>query len=411
MTEPHDPSPANGAGYARREPKPKPPPIDFVQPQPEATDPFAPRWVRLADHPEMVTEGPPPQRWLLERSHGARTVGVLPRGRCGLLVGRGGVSKTYALIQLGVAVAAGGHWLGTFRVAEPGHVLLALAEEDLAEAQRRLWRTLNTLGLSRAERIDVASRIDLLPLAGQSVELTCAVDRGLVVETPAAELLRRHLGARGVAWALVAIDPLSRWAGGGAERDNEAATRFVQTMETFTAAPGDPTVLGAHHSAKAAARDGNADARGVSALHDGFRFVMALDPVEQDGQHAVRLRNTKNNYTLAFEDMLLVREDEPGIEGTLRPASTVETDELRPPDPDETASTRRRARVESDAAAVLEVIRAQPGIATRDLIAAASTQGLSRDRTYAGLAALADRIERRPGKRDSKHHYLRGQAP
>jgi hypothetical protein len=66
---------------------------------------------------------------------------------------------------------------------------------------------------------------------------------------------------------------------------------------------------------------------------------------------------------------------------------------------------RKRARVMADAETVMEVIRSQPGIATRDLISAAATKGVSRDRVYAAVSELGDRIERRPGKRDAKHHY------
>src|SRR5690606_14534133 len=113
------------------------------------------------------------------------------------------------------------------------------------------------------QRREIAERIHLLPLAGVSVALTCSPAPGVVSPTAAADELRRLLEARGVEWSLVILDPLSRWAGGGVEADNEAATRFCQTVESLTGVPGDPTVLVAHHSSKASTRDGAADARGV----------------------------------------------------------------------------------------------------------------------------------------------------
>src|SRR5690606_37428128 len=109
-----------------------------------------------------------------------------------------------------------------------------------------------------------ACRIHVLPLAGVSVALTCSPERGVIMATETAGALRKQLDARGVEWSLIIIDPLSRWAGGGVEADNEAATRFCQVVETLTTVPGNPSVLVAHHSSKMSAKDGSADARGVS---------------------------------------------------------------------------------------------------------------------------------------------------
>lgn len=68
----------------------------------------------------------------------------------------------------------------------------------------------------------------------------------------------------------------------------------------------------------------------------------------------------------------------------------------------------KRARVEADAETVMRIVTAQPGIGTRDLISTAAGSGLSRERVYAAIPALGSRIERRPGKRDAKHHYPAG---
>src|SRR5690606_628555 len=190
-------------------------------------------WVCLADVPEVLLEEPPPQVWLLSRWQDQRDHGVLPRGRTGLLTATGGVGKTYALIQLALAVASGGFWLDTFRAAEPGHVLLALAEEDLDEVRRRIWRAANAAELSTSERRAIADRLHILPLAGVSAALTSSPAPGVITATAVAEELRRLLEARGVDWSLVILDPLSRWAGGGVEADNEAATRFCQVVETL----------------------------------------------------------------------------------------------------------------------------------------------------------------------------------
>jgi len=280
------------------------------------TGALASRWVRLGEAPTLLLETPPPQRWLLMQDG----VGMLPRGRCGLLASTGGVGKTYSLIDLAIAVALGDKWLGTFDAPEPGHVLLALAEEDLDEARRRLWKTCNARQLSPAQRHLVAARLDVLPLAGASVALTTAGAGGAAVPTPTVGELHGQLCARCVPWALVVLDPLSRWAGGGVEADNENATRFVQVIETLTGVPGRPTVLVAHHSSKTSAKEGAADARGVTGLGDGFRWRATMDEVVRDDFKGVRLSNPKNNYARRFDPVFLLRSELPGTEGTLRPA-------------------------------------------------------------------------------------------
>lgn len=386
------------------------PHVDFEAPPPPK-DAFTGRWRSLAVHPDWLTTDPPPQRWLMTRSDRHRDIGVLPRGRAGVLVGAGGISKTYAVVQLAIAVALGGFWLDRFRIAEPGHVLLALAEEDEAEVRRRLWRACNAAGLSADERQAVAERIDVAPLAGVDVALTCGGEGGALELTDAAKALRKRLESRGVDWALVVLDPLARWAAGGTEKDNELATRFVQLMESLATVQGDPFVLGCHHSSKVSIKDGASDSRGVSGLRDGLRWMAVLDAIERDGLRAIRLRNHKSNLSPLFPDMLLLRSDEPGTEGTLRPASETEAEDFRTPDRAEALDTTRRERTIADAEVLRDVIAKSPGATMRDLIASARAKGLSRDRTYAALAELGDTVERRPGKRDAQHHYIRGSQP
>jgi RecA-family ATPase len=342
-------------------------------------------WICLRDAPDILSNEPPPQRWLLTRWHDRRDHGVLPRGKTGLVNATGGVGKTYCLIQLALAVSSGGFWLETFR-AERGHVLLALAEEDTDEARRRLWRAANALGLSRRERDEIAERIHLLPLAGVSVALTCSPAHGTIVATETAAELRRALESRDVDWALVIIDPLSRWAGGGVEADNEAATRFCQIVETLATVRGNPAILVAHHSSKTSARDGAADARGVTGIRDGFRWQATLDPIESDdGAQGVILRNRKSNYSMTFPDMVLMRNTEPGTEGTLRPASEAEEEAFRDALPrarqtakqrEEARSDAKQARFEAECEAILSCLPTEPAHMSRDeLLGALSAVG------------------------------------
>ncbi len=379
----------------RAPPKTKPP-----GQKPAVPSPIESAWLRLHDSPHLLIDQPPPQDWLLTRYVDRHTVGVLPRGKAGTLTSAGGVGKTYAMIQLAVAVATGGFWFD-FRATQ-GHVLLALAEEDIAEVQRRLWRVCNALELSIDERRAVAERIDILPLAGVPVALTSLTGGTQIVTTPIYDDIRRLLTARGVEWALLVFDPLSRWAGGGVETNNEFATRFVQAVEALSDVPGKPTVLVVHHSSKASVRDGKNDARGVTGLTDGFRWRATLDAVRsENGARAVKLTNAKNNYAPQFDDLTLVRNEEPGKEGTLRVAQNDEVEAFRAQTTEDRASRKdhfTKARTLADARIVADVLTALPGIGIRQLRAEAKARaGIGVERVEAALAVLGEAVIRGVG--------------
>jgi AAA domain len=321
------------------------------------------RWIWIGDCPDALIKAPPPQNWLLSRWKDGRDVGVFPRGKTGLLVGAGGVSKTNLATQWAVAVAQGGFLLETFKVTEPGHVLLALAEEERDEVMRRLYRTCNMLELSADERKDIAQRVHVLPLHGVPVAMLQSPALNVYLATEIATNLHKAMEARAVDWSLLILDPLSRWSGGGAERDNEAATRFVQVVEGLTKVRGNPAGLLVHHSSQASIAAGISAPRGVTGLHDGFRWVANMDVQKtKDGARAVKLHNSKSNYSPEFDDMLLVRNSDPGIEGTLRKATAFECEAFGFNEGDRTKAREAKTRDEFsvDCEAVLALIPDAP---------------------------------------------------
>jgi RecA-family ATPase len=312
-------------------------------PEPTPTTNLGAFWRTVAewqadDGSSWFDEPPPAREWLLTVPENALYPKrrVLPRGIVGMLAAGGSVGKTMALTQLAVAVATGRRWLecrnGThedfpgFETPEGGGgVLLALGEEDAGEARRRLHAAVMGTGLTREEKALVASRIVVAPLMGQGVQLIAPADKwGTQPPQPTAFALelRARLMKSPEPWSLVVIDPLSRWAGPDTETDNAAATKFVQLLETFTKAPGTPTVLVAHHTTKGARREGTADdtaARGASALSDGVRWHahMTARP-HPEGVHGVgvprmaELRVVKTNYGLPLDETLWLARDEGG---------------------------------------------------------------------------------------------------
>jgi len=267
---------------------------------------------------------PPPPRWLLKRPEYGdddrpRHVPLFPRGKVGMLTAAGGVGKTTALCELALCVATGRPWLGCLEVSSPGRVLLALGEEDAEEAHRRLWKAARILELTDEQRELAAGRVVVLPLAGHpEMALTREEGPGTSVETPAAGALLARLDDDGDGWALVVLDPASRFAGPDMEKNNAAATRFVQVLEKLAGVEGRPSVLVAHHTSQAARSEGKATAehaRGATAFSDGVRWQADLRnrPRYEGAPDLVEFTNTKNNYAPRWGGFALRRGDDGGL--------------------------------------------------------------------------------------------------
>jgi hypothetical protein len=252
---------------------------------------------------------PPARQWLVRHPNGD---GLLPLGKAGAICAEGGAGKTIALLQLAVCFATGRPWLDHFEVVDRrGKVALMLGEEDREEIHRRLYNVCEALRLSDAERGFVERRVIAVPLAGDPCALLTLDAGAMPRETPELETLRRLLqqNADADGWALLALDPLARFAGIDVEQDNSLATRFVQAVESLTAAPGGPTVLVAHHSSKAARTEGRVDSRGVTGVTDGLRWVATF---RTDGDR-VAFRQVKSNYSVPMPEELRLSRGPNGI--------------------------------------------------------------------------------------------------
>lgn len=330
--------------------------VEAAKPPPEPLDDV---WKTLGEWGSLVN-APPPRRWLLERPddecNGARQIGVLPLGKVGMLVSAGGVGKTMALVELALAVATGRKWLDHFGVANPGRVLLALGEEDQEEIGRRVYQAAHAMRLTQAQIELAAQNIVAMPLAGRPVALV-ANDNGATAGTELLSALRKRLDA-GTDWRLIILDPLSRFAGVDTEKDNSAATRFVETAESLVRSPGGPSVLIAHHTNKTSRTDGSsvnaAHARGATGLTDGVRWVANL---ESAGPDTVHLEVTKSNYAPYGPPVTLYRDSDYG--GFLRVQTSAEqTARL------EKASEKGRARMQTLRELVIKTVAENPGLKT-----------------------------------------------
>lgn len=319
----------------------------------------------------------PPRRreWLLTLPNGQGGHGVLPRGKVGLLASEGGVGKTSVLVALAVSVLTGRPWLGHYPVPATvtGRVLLLLGEEDHDDVHRRLWKIAEALKLTDAERTLLAAHLIVIPLAGIPVGLTTISGAGLA-ETPLAQALRDRLvrGAGENGWALVGLDPLSRFAGGDVEGSNEAATRFVELLESLAAVPGHPTVLVSSHSSKVARRQGQADVRGVTGLSDAARWVGTM---RREGEEVI-FAVAKSNYSLPAPPLRLHWHEE-----TLAAVSGAEI-----LDAAATARNAQNAEIDEDVRRVVEVLTQNGPMTSRDSIATTARMKLTRGRAALDLA-------------------------
>ena len=248
-------------------------------------------WRPLSEWADL-NQAPASREWVLRSSVG----GWLPKGKAGMLVGGGGIGKTQLLLQLAVSVVTEKPFLDHYTPPRGGKVVVVLGEEDEEEVHRRIFNVSEGLGLSARERDALATAIVALPMAGKACALTEVNGAGGVSRTEFQRELVRNIKNDDI--RLVCLDPLSRFASVAGETDNAMATRFVQAVEELTQVGSKPTVIVAHHSNKAGRAKGSSatssNARGASALTDGFRWVAE---VREDDDGQLGLKVVKTNYT------------------------------------------------------------------------------------------------------------------
>ncbi len=306
-------------------------------------------WSTASDIATWLHEDPPDRRWLLVNRRAAdelREDGVLPMGKVGMLAAEGGAGKTMALVQLALAVAmqpsveADWFGLGIGRAAAGGRVLLVLGEEDNEDARLRVRQVVKGMGYppeALAYLIET-KRLRIIPGAGMGHRLALVDDSNAPTGLVAELLGRMHADCEGGGrYSLVILDPASRFSAGQIETDNGAATAFVSALERLTKAPGQPTVLIAHHTSQNSRSEGKAaatHARGVTGLTDGVRWHAGMTPhatfkvQEGRGEREVRTVSfdvVKSNYAPLVGGVLLER----GAHGVLVPVNPDDRERYR----------------------------------------------------------------------------------
>lgn len=362
----------------------------------------APEVTPIEESPELASASPISMRWPTgplsyldtvpaERkfllSHPEDEAGALPLSEVGLLSAEGGAGKTTAVVQLAISIATGGRWFNHYQTHQdnPRRVALFLGEETAEEIHRKLYWMTRNLGLDAAAKAQVEQFVVPIPLASAVVPLLELGEHGNLRSTAHSQAIRDEL-SRGDPWGLVVVDPISRFAGVNVEADNIHATRFIQELETFCAAPGKPTTLALAHSSKMARRLGEADARGVTGLTDGARWWGTLQNEGEGGKRA-KFAVRKSNYTRPSVDLSLVRGDygvltaESAAERLVRAAAEGEQD------PEKIKDRRLAEAAKQKLDLVLDRCRKQPGLSQDQLAAVVGgRKSLTLDAIRKGIA-------------------------
>jgi len=240
---------------------------------------------------DTVDKWPRPVPALL--SLNGEAAGLYP-GEVALLVGAGGVGKSYLALRLALALTAREDRTaihtsrGRLKMGRTGRALLVSAEDGAAVNYSRIrallpdgelgeLHTLDASEMVGAQMVTVARVSQLDPAYGADARVTRTVVRG----TEFFDALRDSLTAlrkKGRGIDLVIFDPLSRLAPYEAETDNGAAAALLQTIQHFARDTG-AAVMVLHHQNKGARKDkdgGATSARGSSAIVDGARTVLTL---------------------------------------------------------------------------------------------------------------------------------------
>ena len=171
-----------------------------------------------------------PLRTLLTvRGADGRPRPFMPAGKLSMLIAPGGTGKTQTLVQVAVCVGSGLPLFDEYEVSDPGPVLLVLGEEDMDEMHRRVRGTVDAMP-AWPHSAEIDENLHVLSLCGQPAGFTDK-DGG---RTPFFDQFYAGLEASGIQWRLIILDPASRFLGPDAEKDNAAATRWIEVVERIT---------------------------------------------------------------------------------------------------------------------------------------------------------------------------------
>lgn len=222
---------------------------------------------------------------------GTEEHGILRQGHKGMLAGQSKAGKSFALLQLGLAVATGGTWLGY--PCTQGRVLYVNLEIDAASFAHRVADIASVKQLTG----DWASRFDILNLRGFCAPLDKLAPK--IIH----KCLKASDGKKGY-YSIVIIDPLYKIITGD-ENSASEMSKFTALFDKIAYSTGAATFSVHHHSKGAQGTKRTMDrasgsgvfARDPDALLDLSPLVVPDDEKDAlDGATAWRLSATLREF-------------------------------------------------------------------------------------------------------------------
>lgn len=201
----------------------------------------------------------------------------LPRGSVGLMVGQGGIGKSFLALQIAVGVSLGraiGEGTGgeIFPAPPKGATACIFGEDPPAILQGRLHGIRQGLAVDDIAVVDRSAQ--LVSAVGEDLSLVKKGLHGQLLPGPFASQLRELATGK----HLVILDPLVQLIGGCNENDNGEMSYLMCTLAAI-AAQTNAAILVLHHVGKS--REGAEDwelPRGASALTTNARLLVNLRP-------------------------------------------------------------------------------------------------------------------------------------
>lgn len=244
------------------EPAPEPEPSGYTERAVAANARFLPKRFVWQDAADLCSEPDTQPLWLVE--------GLLPEAGVCVIAGEPKSTKTWAAIELAVALATATPAFGEFEVKTKRKVGLFLVEDSKRSVRTRLRVMAESRGASPED------------LRGNVLTI-CRGSLNLSTHTDAAELVE---SVRGLGLALLVLDPL-RDLHHGDENDSTEMARVMTELRWIRDELGC-SVLFVHHSGKAskdtAGRRPGQRMRGSSAVHGAVDAGIYLSDTKTDLQ-------------------------------------------------------------------------------------------------------------------------------
>lgn len=233
----------------------------------------------------------PARQWLVE--------GLIPANQVTMLGGDGGVGKSLLALQLAIATAAGGQWIGN--TPDAGRVIHISAEDDKDELHRRLHDVTRGMGLT----LGALTNLILRSLAGEDALLAVADTRsGTLKPTPLFHELDAYVKESGA--KLLILDTLADLHS-GQENDRTVARQFIGLLRGL-ALRHECTILLLAHPSLTGMSSGSG-LSGSTAWNNSVRSRLYFERVIEDGTEADpdvrRLSTKKANYGRTGNETLL----------------------------------------------------------------------------------------------------------